>query len=157
MTDTLFDITPDEPQRKKAHRPAAKASEVAPSPHALPVKCQNRAIKAIGQIDAEPCRGTAFGEPCGTTLRDIYYEDQGEWLVGCWVCGAMSWMPVVHGHLPERSTFVVRGGRFDGLTFDQIIQQPRGLDTIKLYAKNEKNATLCKASRKWLDENPSFA
>jgi hypothetical protein len=152
MTETLFDIAPDEPQRKRSARPAATdAPQVAPAP--LPRR-PSAAIKPIGEIEGEPCTCKAFGEVCNTTLWDIFYEDKGDWLVGCWACGAVKWTPVVMGHLPDRSTFIVRGGRFDGMTFDQIAQEPRGLDTIKLYAGDVKRQSLCTEAKKWLDANP---
>ena len=149
MTETLFDIAPDEPQRKRSARPAATdAPQISSAP--LPRR-PSAAIKPIGEIDGEPCDGRAFGEPCLATLRDIFHEDRGEWLTGCWVCGAVRWMPVVPEHLPERSTFVVHGGRFDGMTFDEIAEQPRGLDTINLYAADAKRPTIQREAKKWLD------
>ena len=153
MTETLFDIASDEPQRKRSTRPTA-ADEPTPAVAPLPRK-PSPIFKPIGEIEGEPCTCKAFGEVCNTTLWDIYYEVDGDWLVGCWVCGVVKWMPVVVGHLPDRSSFVVRGGRFDGMTFDQIAQQPRGVDTIKLYAGDAKRQSICIEAKKWLDANPS--
>jgi hypothetical protein len=151
VSDTLFPIAPDEPTKRKPARKAAPKPAEAAAP-ALPPRERKPAIKPVGQIDGEPCDGRAFGEPCGTTLRDIFYEDRDEWLTGCWVCGCVRWMPVVPGHLPERSTFVVHGGRFDGLTFDEIAEQPRGMDTIRLYAADAKKPTIQREAKKWLDD-----
>lgn len=151
MTDTLFPIAPDEPKKSRPSRKTAAPAPAAVEAPALPPRERKPAIKPIGEIEGEPCDGRAFGGPCLTTTRDIFYEDHGEWLTGCWVCGAVRWMPVVAGHLPERSTFVVYGGRFDGLTFDEIAQEPRGMDTIRLYAADAKKPTIQREAKKWLD------
>jgi hypothetical protein len=152
MTDTLFPVSPDEPQKKRVtKRPAAEATVVQPPPLARP----KPAIKPIGKIDGPPCDGTAFNSPCNTTVYDIFHEDAGDWLVGCWCCGAVSWMPVVPGHLPARTEYVVHGGRFDGKTFAEIAGEPRGLDTIRIYAADAKRPGLQAEARKWLDGNPS--
>ena len=44
------------------------------------------------------------------------------------------------------------GGRFDGLTFDEIAEQPRGMDTIRLYAADAKKPTIQREAKKWLDD-----
>lgn len=157
MTTHLFGLTSDSPEDaapKRSSRKKAKQPE-APVVVEAPVIDRPRAIRPIGQIDGEPCDGRAFGMPCQCTVWDIFTEDRGEWLVGCFVCGDVKWMPVVPGHLPESSTFVVHGGRFNGLTFDQIAKEPRGIDTIKVYASGHKNPAVQREARKWLDYHAS--
>lgn len=162
MSDTLFPIAPEEPQRRRSARRAPAAPEAAVAPEPLPAAAPSarpKAIVAIGEIDDEqhPCDGLLFDRTCAMTIWDIFYEDRGEWLVGCHACGKVRWMPVVPGHLPDHATFRVHGGRFDGLTFDQIAALPRGLDTINLYANDAKKPTIQREARKWLDARTATA
>lgn len=158
MTKQLFDLTTDSPEDVGPKRGGRKKSAIAvcdrPSPVAPTAPGRPRSLKPIGSIDGEPCGGRAFGMPCQCTVWDILYEDRGEWLVGCFVCGAVKWMPVVEGHLPDKpqgAEFVIRDGRFAGMRLEEIVDQPRGLDTLRIYAKTHKSDVVRREVGKFLD------
>ena len=156
--DTLFDIAPEEPERERAHRKHIAIAPQAVGTGLLTPAVERRPLsKPIGEIEGEPCAGRAFGAACGTTTWDIYCQVGKEWIVGCWVCGDTRRMPVVAGHLPDRTEFVVSSGRGQGMTFDQIALEPRGIDTIKCYSRDTKQPHLQKAAAAWLDAHLDLA
>lgn len=162
MNTHLFDLTSDSPEDVTPKRKGRKTACAGPATAAVslpaPAPERQRAIRPIGLIDSEPCLGRAFGLPCLCTLRDIYYEEQGDWQVGCFVCGEMSWMPAVEGYLnekPQGAEFVIRDGRFAGMRLDEIVEQPRGLDTLRIYAKTHKSDVVRREVGKFLDSQPA--
>lgn len=154
----LFDLTGDSPEdvqpRRKGRRRAAAAEAVAVVEETPPAATPPRVLRPIGKTDGEPCDGRAFGEPCLSTVWDILAEEGDRWLVGCWVCGGERWMAAVPGVLPvqdESSTFVLRAGRFAGMSLADVAREPRGLDTLKIYAQKHQSATVMATVRKYLD------
>jgi hypothetical protein len=130
--DTLFDISPDEPVRSKGKRltraqPAATAEEPE-SPVLLRAFQTVRVLPPLGRIDhTYECAD----ERCGAQCHDILHEDSGEWRVECAFCGTGQWVEVIPGHLkPKDREFLLRDGRFAGLSLDEVERQPRGLDYL---------------------------
>ena len=150
MSEMLFDVSPDEvPEgRRKTQRRAAELPASAEPTIVSPPPRRERAVRPIGQIDGEPCEAPLCW---GITLWDILWEDSGEWMVSCWACGACKWMPVVPGHLSAQATFTMRDGRFKGLTFVEIADEPRGMDTIIVYAQIHKDDKVREAAKNFLD------
>ena len=151
--DTLFDISPDEPVRSKGKR-LTRAQPVAPvqdpeKPVLLRTFQQDRAILPIGTIDhTYDCPDSA----CGTQCHDILYEDGGEWYLSCVFCGTGQWVKAIKGHLkPQDRTFVLRDGRFAGLTLPEVENQPRGLDYLKWAAESHPRPTVKEMCKKHLD------
>ena len=154
---TLFDISPEEPPR------TARARAKGRTPHAPQAVVQKtpsfigqsppRAIKALGRLDHthecadERCRGSA---------HDILHEDGGQWLIQCCFCLTCQWVPVIKGHLEPKSTeFQFRDGRFAGLTIDEAVALPRGLDYVLWAAREHKRPAVKTACETWLAKNQS--
>lgn len=147
---TLFDITPDEPQRRPAR---ARKKDVPPHAENVEVKkspfiYRPSPIKALGRLDHTHecvdgrCRGTA---------HDIIHEDRGEWMIQCCFCNTCQWVPVIKEHLFPGKNFVFRDGRFAGLTIDEAAEQPHGLEYVAWAAGEHKRDAVRKACKTWLD------
>jgi|688.fasta_scaffold1660620_1 hypothetical protein len=156
--DTLFDVTPTEPTaakkpRRKVVPPQAEVQEPEKKPYLYKGNQPVRAIKALGTLDEghecadSTCRGTA---------HDILHEEHGEWLIQCCFCNTAQWVPVVKGHLePKEDEFVFRDGRFSGLSIDEAVALPRGLEYVVWAAKEHKRPAVKAACETWLAKNRS--
>ena len=146
----LFDKSPEEPTRlAKRPRPAAVADAGATAvevqaPRPLP----QRAILPIGTIDhTYACPD----ERCQAECNDILHEDGRHWLIQCAFCGLARWVPVIKGHLkPREEGFVLRDGRFAGLTLPEVEQRPRGLDYLRWAAESHPRPMVREAAKKHL-------
>jgi hypothetical protein len=150
----LFDVSPDEPTRKRGS--AKKSNAQTPAPKQESEKTLSyigqlpaRAILPIGMIDhTYDCADAA----CGTQCHDIIHEDHGEWYLSCVFCGTGQWVKAIKGHLkPRDQEFVLRDGRFAGLTLDEVEKQPRGLDYLKWAAESHPRQMVKEACKKHLD------
>lgn len=148
---TLFDISPDEPQRRPARArkkdapPSAENAEIKKAPFIY----RQSPIKALGRLDHthecvdERCRGSA---------HDIIHEDRNEWMIQCCFCNTCQWVPVIKGHLaPKGEAFTFRDGRFAGLTIDEAAEQPHGLEYVAWAAGEHKRDAVRTACQTWLD------
>jgi len=156
--DTLFDVTPTEPTaakkpRRKVVPPQAEVQEPEKKPYLYKGNQSVRAIKALGSLDEghdcadSTCRGTA---------HDILHEEHGEWLIQCAFCNTAQWVPVVKGHLaPKEDEFVFRDGRFSGLSIDEAVALPRGLEYVAWAAKEHKRPAVKAACETWLAKSRS--
>jgi hypothetical protein len=151
--DTLFDITPDKPVRSSKKRPSrAQTNQTDPAPEKAIYKADLRPQKAflpIGTIDhTYDC---ADGR-CGTQCHDILFEDHGEWYLSCVFCGTGQWAKAIKGHLkPREQEFVLRDGRFAGMTLAEVERQPRGLDYLKWAAESHPRTMVKEACKTHLD------
>lgn len=149
---TLFDIQPEEPTRKARARanggtPPASKQEPQKTPSFIG-HTPTRAIKALGRLDEghecadSTCRGTA---------HDILHEDGGSWLIQCCFCNTAQWVPVIKGHLePKQDEFVFRDGRFAGMTIDEAVALPRGVEYVVWAAREHKRPAVKAACETWL-------
>lgn len=151
--DTLFDIFADEPARDGRKRPS-RARPESPAQAEKPAIYKGdfattRPILPIGTIDhTYDCADAA----CGTQCHDILHEDRGEWYLVCAFCGTGQWAKAIKGHLQAREQdFVLRDGRFAGLTFAEVEKQPRGLDYLKWAAESHPRDAVKAAAKKHLD------
>lgn len=154
----LFDVSPDEPTRKRGSvkRSNAQAPTPKPEPEKTPYfigELPVRAIQPIGMIDhTYDC---ADGR-CGAQCHDILHEEHGDWYLSCVYCGTGQWVKAIKGHLkPRDQEFVLRDGRFAGLTLEEVEKQPRGLDYLKWAAMSHPRAVVKEACKKHLDRTPS--
>jgi hypothetical protein len=150
----LFDVSPDEPTRKRGSQKRASTPQAAPEkePEKKPFyigELPTRAILPIGMIDhTYDCADAA----CRTQCHDILHEDGGEWYLSCVFCGTGQWVKAIKGHLkPRDQEFVLRDGRFAGLTLPEVERQPRGLDYLKWAAESHPRPTVREACKKHLD------
>ena len=152
----LFDIPQDDAPRKRARKTIKIAPNDAPGDENRPIykaKPPQPALKALGRLDHthgcvdERCRGSA---------HDILHEDGGQWLIQCCFCLTCQWVPVIKGHLEPKSTeFQFRDGRFAGLTIDEAVALPRGLDYVLWAAREHKRPAVKTACETWLAKNQS--
>jgi len=78
------------------------------------------------------------------------------WLLECAFCGTRFWDRPVKGVLDaatEGKAFRLRGGRFDGLTFAEVLREPRGDEYIEWAAAEHPRPTVKEAAKKWLAES----
>jgi hypothetical protein len=149
----LFDISPDEPTRKKSRpvKAAAHPNELAEPENTRSFIGQlpTRAILPIGTIDhTYDCADAA----CNTQCHDILHDEHGEWYLSCVFCGTGQWVKAIKGHLkPRDQEFVLRDGRFAGLTLAEVEKQPRGLDYLKWAAESHPRPMVKEACKKHLD------
>lgn len=150
----LFDVSPDEPTRRRSAPKRTNALQTVPEkePEKAPIyigNCPPRAILPIGMIEhTYDCADGA----CGTQCHDILHEDAGQWYLSCVFCGTGQWVKAIKGHLrPREQEFVLRDGRFAGLTLPEVEKQPRGLDYLKWAAESHPRPTVKEACRKHLD------
>jgi hypothetical protein len=150
----LFDISPDEPTRTRGGQKRSGAPLAVPEkePEKKPFfigELPTRAILPIGMIDhTYDCADAA----CGTQCHDILHEDCGEWYLSCSFCGTSQWVKAIKGHLkPRDQEFVLRDGRFAGLTLPEVEKQPRGLDYLKWAAESHPRPMVKEACKKHLD------
>jgi hypothetical protein len=125
----LFDISPQEqPNKRGARKPDRRAFETPAENQTEKNVFFYREMPPLGRIDhTYEC---ADGQ-CGAQCHDILHEDSGEWRVECAFCGTGQWVKVIAGHLkPKEREFLLRDGRFAGLSLDEVEQQPRGLDYL---------------------------
>jgi hypothetical protein len=151
----LFDISPDEPTRKRGGPKRTGAPQAVPEkePEEKPFfigELPARAILPIGMIDhTYDCADAA----CGTQLHDILHEDSGDWYLSCVFCGTGQWVKAIKGHLkPRGQEFVLRDGRFAGLTLPEVERQPRGLDYLTWAAESHPRPTVKDACQRHLDK-----
>lgn len=151
----LFDVSSDEPIRKRgsAKRTGAPQPLSEPEPKKAPIyigESPTRPILPIGTIDhTYDCADAA----CGTQCHDILHEDGNEWYLVCAFCGTGQWVKAIKGHLkPQDRDFVLRDGRFAGLTLPEVERQPRGLDYLKWAAESHPRPTVREACKKHLDK-----
>lgn len=155
----LFDISPletDGKRKKKPHetRVSIKKTEPEKSSYYLG-KSPPRLFAHIGTIDHTYA---CWDHRCQAECNDILVEDGRQWLLQCVVCGCTQWVPVIPGHLqPKEEGFVFRDGRFAGLTIDEAVALPRGLDYVEWAAKEHKRPAVKQACQTWLDGRKATA
>ena len=149
----LFDVSPEEPTRKRGStkRSVALAATAQKEPEKAPSIVENPVAKAfmpIGTIDdAYECAGG-----CGAWAHDILHEEGREWYIACAFCGTAQWVAGIKGHLKPRPVdFVMRDGRFAGMTLSEIEQQPRGVDYLKWAAAEHPRPSVREVAKKHLD------
>jgi hypothetical protein len=154
----LFEVSPEEEEGKKKKRASRKPVPPRPAP-ASGADPARQHVGYLASID-----GHVACDRCGLTIVDLVeirkVDGQTKWLVSCgWNC-LHSWLiDPVPGVLDkqdksqEPESLRVRGGRFDGLTFDEIA---RGGDRwfIKLTAGKSRRTFLAAAAAEWLEKNP---
>lgn len=156
----LFDTSPidEDSVKKKPRKTREKQPEPAPT-RALPRVEKPATERWLASID-----GHYACDRCGITLLDlvdIRKTDKGvKWLISCgWWCLHSWYVDPIPGVLDaedkkqEEENFRVRGGRFDGMTFDEI--DAMGYRRyIEALPGAPKRTVLAEAARKWLDRNP---
>ena len=150
----LFDVSPDEPTRKRGSQKRTGA------PQGVLEKESEKKPFFIGESPAHPILpiGTidhtyecADGR-CGAECHDIIQEDSGQWYLSCAFCGTSQWVKAIKGHLqPQEGNFVLRDGRFAGLTLPAVERQPRGLDYLRWAAASHPRPTVKEECKKHLD------
>ena len=155
MNTLLFDtsIPPEEQKPPKQKRARATAGPQ-PEAEAVPKKpLIFRDIRPLGRIDhTHEC----VDERCSGSAHDILHEERGEWLIQCCFCLTCQWVPVIQGHLePKATEFQFRDGRFAGMTIDEAVALPRGLDYVLWASREHKRPAVKTACETWLAKNQS--
>jgi hypothetical protein len=151
---TLFDISQQEPARDKKTRSRRPATSDGGKANIAPIyraETPAKAIRALGKLDHTHECADAL---CRGSAHDIIHEDRGEWLIQCCFCLTCQWVPVIEGHLEPKSTeFQFRDGRFAGLTIDEAVALPRGLEYVLWAAREHKRPAVKTACETWLAKN----
>ncbi len=147
----LFDISDDEPVKKKGRSSRRMGEQVVASSEAttdFPPPIYTAEI--LGQVrDLHECADTR----CKSQQFDIIDDYKDEWKLECMICGTGQWVTSVPGILPESQgqTFTFRDGIFEGRTIDDAAKEENGMDYIEWAACSHKRAAVQKACRTWLD------
>lgn len=149
--ELLFDISDDEPVKKKGRSSRRKEEQVVASSEATtdfspPIY----AVEILGQVrDLHECADTR----CKSQQFDIIDDYRGEWKLECMICGTGQWVTAVPGILPdpEVDQFTFRDGIFEGKTVDEAAKEENGMDYIEWAASSHKRAAVQKACKTWLD------
>lgn len=147
----LFEIAPDEPTKKRRiARGSVKPAEAKEADSIKDFSAKVVATRPIGRIDdTYQC----IDGRCGASCHDILLEERGQWLLGCCFCNCTQWLPAIPGHIkPREEQFVLRDGRFAGMTLDEVMSQPRGIDYITWAAEEHKRDAVKAACKTWLDQ-----
>ena len=149
----LFNISPDEPQRKRARAQLAGAHKIeTEKPKKPPIYIREKAVRAVQPLGRADDMFDCGDGACGARCHDILQEDGGQWYVECCFCGTAVWVDAVAGHLqPKPVEFTFRDGRFEGLTLSEAEGQPHGLDYIRVCADKHKRQAVRDACRTYLD------
>lgn len=146
----LFDIAPDEPEkksrRKKSAEPQKEAAVFSPAVPAL-VKGHR---EFLGRADFDDIE--CLDESCRGTAHDIDDEDGSMWFLRCAWCGTGQWVKSrrTTAGKAEEQVFRMTDGRFAGLTLDDIASQSVGMDYISWAAKEHPRQAVKNACEIWL-------
>lgn len=154
-TDLLFDTTPETAPEDAKKRPAKrKKAATAGEQTTAPACASYRVLPAmLGRLDGH-CQ--CWDSACGAECLDILDEQDKMWLLECAFCGTRFWGKEVAGvldHGGEKKAFRLRGGRFDGLTFAEVVQRPRGEEYVHWAAAEHPRPAVKEAAKTWLAEN----
>lgn len=88
---------------------------------------------------------------CLGWAHDVIDEKRGVWLVECCFCGTKQRMRAIKSCEETKSdeAFVMRGGRFDGMTLTEIAADH--LDYIQYAAEEHERKAVRDACKKFLD------
>lgn len=146
--ELLFDVSPDEPVKKKGRSSRRKEAAAVETTAAFPPPTYTAEI--LGQVrDLHECADTR----CKSQQFDIIDDYKGEWKLECMICGTGQWVTALPGILPdpEVEQFTFRDGIFEGRTIDDAAKEENGMDYIEWAASSHKRAAVQKACRTWLD------
>jgi hypothetical protein len=157
LFDTTNEASPEDVKKKasRRRRQSAAAESVAPAvdDHATS-DAQWRILSApLGKLDGHY---QCCDESCGADALDILDERDRMWLLECCFCGTRFWERPVRGMLEtvaDGKAFRLRGGRFDGLTFAEVMQKPRGAEYIEWAAAEHPKPAVKEAAKTWLAES----
>lgn len=156
---TLFDVSPNEPTKKKAGKRRPDAGPKAASPSVVAAEPTATAAPVLGRLDdLVEC----VDQNCQGTAHDIIEEGRHDltglgamepaWLVECCFCGCAHWTRPIKGHLqPAEKAFLFRDGRFAGMTPAQAEREPRGPEYLKWAAESHPRQSVRAAVKKYLD------
>ena len=146
----LFDIAPEEPEkksrRKKAAEPQKESDGFSPSVPAL----VRGHCEFLGRADFDDIR--CLDESCQGTAHDIDDEVGSMWFLRCAWCGTGQWVKSrrTTDDKAEEQDFRMTDGRFAGLTLNEIASQSVGMDYISWAAKEHPRQAVKNACEIWL-------
>jgi hypothetical protein len=156
----LFEVAPEERDGQTKKKPTKKPRKAAEDQH---VSTASEWVP-----DDRPFLASIDGhhqcERCGMTVLDLAdvrkVDGKVQWLLQCgWGCLAMQFVDPIPGILEKideeetkKDVFQVRGGRFDGQTFDEI-EAGGHRWYIEQLVKAGKRTHLAEAAARWLTKN----
>lgn len=150
----LFDISPEEPQKRRAARAPIQTGPNQPEKGNSAHSSREAAatVEIIAKIDDH---FTCADESCGSSAHDIIGEDGGEWAIECAMCGTGQRVRAIKGHIqPKPKEFQFNDGRFAGLTLSETAERPRGLDYLRWAAESHPRQSVQDSCRTWLASHP---
>ena len=155
----LFDVSPTETSDKKSPRKqrpalAEKQSPPAPSFVHTPRSYADVVSRELKTIDhTYDCADGA----CGAQCHDILKQEKGDWYIACAFCGTGQWVPALvdeEEEKPQDQVFRLRGGRFPGMTLDEVSLLDDGMGCITWWATGKHDDDAVRdAAKKWLAVN----
>lgn len=145
---TLFDVSPEEPTRRRGKRQVGNAVPTAPE---VPSDPRIVVRPPIGRYDEAVCAD----ESCGASAHDVLDEVKRAWLLECCLCGVQQWVPAIAGYLkPREEEWRFHEGLFAGLSIAEARLEPRGADYLKWAAESHPRPIVREAVKKWIASNP---
>lgn len=159
MSEMLFDTSPDEAEQsgKKSRTGKRSAAKSTASVDRTPPAARPAEARFLASLDV-PCPRCGIGTT--DLVEERWSDKRRQWLVQCgWSC-LTSWLTdPIHGVLDKADqkqassgkAFVVKGGRFDGKTFDEIAGAGHRNHIVGLAEKGREY--LATAAKEWLAIN----
>lgn len=148
---TLFDITSDEPEKKRGARAKGRTPSEPDYVSQKTPFIYRKTAEIIAQVDDH---FTCADESCAAWSHDIVEEDGAEWAIECAICGTGQRVRAIKGHLkPKPQEFAFRDGRFEGQTISQAATHPRGMDYLRWAAEGHPRQTVRDEVKTWLGKN----
>ena len=153
----LFETSPIEDEDGKRKKKSRRKEELVVQPRAPTVVEELQPLTVLASVN-----GHYACDRCGLTVLDLLdirkTEGGTKWLVSCgWWC-LHSWLVDPIPGLLDREdrkqvdVFRMRGGRFDGKSFDEI-DASGGRWYIESLVTVSKRTAVSDAAKKWLDSN----
>jgi hypothetical protein len=152
----LFDKSPIEDEDGKRRKKSRRRPDPAPEPTHAPVRSVFTPYTVLASID-----GHYSCDRCGLTtldLLDIRKSESGtKWLVSCgWWCLHAWLVDPIPGLLDAEdkkvNVFRMRGGRYDGKSFDEIDAEGARWYIESLVTVSKRTA-VSDAAKNWLDSH----
>lgn len=146
----LFDIAPEEPEKKSRRKKAAETPKEADvfSP-AVPALVRGHS-EFLGRADFDDIE--CLDESCRGTAHDIDDESGSMWFLRCAWCGTGQWVKARKTKITKAGDedFRMTEGRFAGLTLNEVASQAVGMDYISWAAKEHPRQAVKNACEIWL-------
>lgn len=147
---TLFDVSPEEPEKTKRQKKSPKTPDVVTPEFRPALPARAPVAEFLGRADDGDI--VCVDETCLGTAHDISADDGRMWLLHCVYCGTGQWVKArrLEKREPGSAEFRLSDGRFAGMTLNEVALQPVGAEFIEWASGNHPRPAVKDACKKWL-------